>query len=197
MEINIAKQNIRQISKQRNFFMMLSFLSVFICLILSLCLKNTETQIVMVPGLSKEMNVSNSSVSVNYLENATDEIIPMLVDLDFDAIDRKREKLLNFVSTSDPRYMKELMEYFARVKKQYKEFQLSTRFAGKRYRADTNNLTVIASGILESRYGNQGVAKKWVNYLVSYDWIGGKLLLKEFKLVNEEELEMGEKNANE
>ncbi|MCP3848689.1 MAG: hypothetical protein GY694_00420 [Gammaproteobacteria bacterium] len=195
MKIEIAKKNIVMISRQRNLFIVLSVVSAFACMVLSFCLLTTEQQIVMIPGISKEMNVSNKSVSINYLESATDEIIPMLVDLDYDSIDRKKEKLLNIVSTSDPRYMRELMEYFTRVKGQYKSFQLSTRFAVKRYRADSNKLTVVASGVLESRYGNQGVDRKWVNYLLSYDWVGGKLLLKEFRIVQEEELQTnGEKN---
>ena len=112
--------------------------------------------------------------------------LPLLLDLDHESIDWKKEKLLAHVSQTDSLYMKSLSEYFARTKEKYKQFSLSTHFAVKKLETDEKELTVKAYGQLISRFGEKGFESIPAIYGLSFDWVGGKLYLQEFVKLNEE-----------
>jgi len=188
MEINIQKQNIASVSKQRNLFLGISVASILSCLLLSFKISTMEQTTILTPGVNQKMAISSSGVSRSYLEEMSTMLLPLLLDLDFESIDWKRERLLEHVSGSKPSYLRDLGAYFAKTKKQYQVFNLSTHFGCKSYRTDSKKMQVIASGILASHFGAEGFKKKVVHYRLNFDWIAGRLLLKEFKLLNEEEL---------
>ena len=83
--------------------------------------------------------------------------------------------------------MKELTDYFARTKDKYKQFSLSTHFAVKKLETNQKELTVKAYGTLISRFGEKGFESLPAVYGLSFEWIGGKLLLQEFVKLNAEE----------
>ncbi len=195
MEINIKKQNIEAIGKQRNLFLGLSLVSILCCLLLGFKISSMEQKIVLVPGINQKMVISETGVSSSYLEEMTTMLLSLLLDLDFDSIDWKRERLFEYVSTNDPAALKNLAAYFAGVKEQYQTFGLSTHFSGKKYKTDSKKMQVIASGVLVSHFGAEGFEKKSVNYRLGFEWIAGKLLLKEFRLLSQEELEEMEKDV--
>ena len=188
MEINIQKQNVASIAKQRNLFFGISIASIASCLLLSFKISTMEQTTILTPGISQKMTVSNLGVSRAYLEEVSTMLLPLLLDLDFDSIDWKREILFEYVAESDPVYLKNLAAYFAKMKEQYKIFNLSTHFGCKKYQTDSRKMQVIASGILASHFGAEGFEKKTVHYSLNFEWLGGRLLLREFKLLNEEEL---------
>jgi len=188
MEINIQKHNIASVSKQRNLFLGISIVSILSCFLLSFKISTMEQTTILTPGVNQKMTISNTGVSRSYLEEVSTMLLPLLLDLDFDSIDWKRERLFEHVSSSDPVYLKNLGAYFAKIKEQYQVFNLSTHFGCKGYRTDSQKMQVIASGILASHFGAEGFEKKTVHYGLSFEWVAGKLLLKEFKLLSEEDL---------
>lgn len=194
MEAEITKQNIAILTKQRNFFLGFSVIVLICCLILSVRVASDNRQVILVPGLSRDMGFSDSGVSVEVLEEMTTMILPLLLDLDHDSIDWKKRKVLDYISTLDPKYMEEIIAYYTNLKDRYKTFELSTRFGVKQYKADSKNLQVMASGLLRSHFGLEGYETQTASYLLSYDWVGGKLLLKEFKLVDEKKLKEEKEN---
>ena len=179
-------RNIETVARQRNIFMALSIISIAACLVVGVKLLTTEDRVILVPGLNQEVWSSKNGVSGSYLEETTSMYIPMLLDLDHTSIDWKKDKLLSYVSQSDPKYIKALVDYFAQVKEQYKQFSLSTHFAVKKLETNPKELTVKAYGQLISRFGSKGFESIPAVYGLSFEWVGGKLLLQEFVKLKQE-----------
>ena len=180
-------QNYETVARQRNLFMLLCMLSMSICLVLGIKILRNRERIILVPGLNREVWASKDGVSSSYLEEVAAMYLPLLLDLDYTSIDWKRERLLSHVSQSDGVYMKELSDYFARTKDRYKQFSLSTHFAVKKLETNQKELTIKAYGTLISRFGEKGFESIPAIYGLSFEWIGGKLLLQEFVKLNAEE----------
>ena len=188
MEKQVMIKNIDQVARQRNLLLMLLIISVFSIATLSFKLASTEDKTILSPGLNQEVWTSSSGVSVSYLEETAAMYLPLLLNLNADSIDWNKEHLMTHVSQSDGRYMRELMQYFATTKEKYKQFSLSTHFSVKSFEVNQKNMTVKASGQLTSRFGERGNQILPAIYYLSFEWVAGKLLLKEFvKLSKEEE----------
>lgn len=190
MLVDVQKANIANVAKQRNLFLGISIASVLSCVFLSFKISTMEQTTIVVPGVNQKMSISSVGVSRSYLEEMSAMLLPLLLDLDHDSLEWKRERLFEYVSTSDSSYLKNLAAYFAKLKEQYKVFNLSTHFGCKNFRTDSKKMQVIASGILASHFGAEGFEKKTVHYLLSFEWLAGRLLLKEFKLLSGEELKI-------
>ncbi len=145
------------------------------------------------------MIVSESEVSRGYLEEMSALVfLPGLLDLNAKTINYKRDLILKYTSQSDRNYMKAVIEYFAASKERYTKFDLSTHFTPKNMEIDTKNLTVKVNGILTSIYGKRGLETSLVSYMISYEWIGGTLRLKEFsQALSEQVLEKLKKEEEE
>lgn len=197
MEKQIMVANIDKVARQRNLFLVLLLGSVFSLSIVSLKLAMTSERVIMVPSLGRDMWVSDLGVSVSYIEEAAAMYLPLLLDLDADSIDWKKELLMTHVSKNDPSHMKAINDYFAATKERYKQFTLSTHFAVKSFEVDAKNMAVKASGTLISRFGERGYSSIPATYGLNFEWVAGKLLLKEFiKLSKEEGKDEEQKNEN-
>lgn len=181
-------RELENVGRQRNIFMSMFFLAMGSLVLVSIKLVSLDERIVLVPGLNQEAWVSGDGVSSSYLEEVTTMYLPMLVDLDSTSIDWKRDRVLRHVSNSKESYLRELGAYFTRVKQQYEQFSLSTHFALKKLESSPKNLTVRAHGQLVSRFGDRGFESEPVSYGLSYEWVGGRLLLKEFVRLSKEDL---------
>lgn len=186
MEKEIALLGIRDLSKQRNLFLILTIMLGASCCFLSFKILQSEERVILTPSLSQEVWVSNSGVSKSYLEETTLMYLPLLLDLSSEVIGYKAGVIFKYVSQSDPNYMQKLQQYFSSAKEQYSQFDLSTYFSVKNLEVDSKNLSVIANGTLASRYGQEGYAASPASYLVSYEWVGGHLRLKEFVKLEEQ-----------
>lgn len=189
MQKEYALKNMAVIARQRNVFVGIAIVSLLCLVLVSLKLLQTEDKTILVPGLHEEAWVSNQGVSTSYLEHTTIMYLPLLLDLDTQSIGWKRDRLMQHVSTSSAVHLKQLSEYFARVTEQYKQFSLSTHFALKKLETNPKDLTVRAFGQLISRFGNRGFEQEDVAYGISYEWVAGKLLLKEFVKLDQEEVD--------
>lgn len=189
ISVRHRRYDVETISRQRNVFIALCFVAMTCLVCLNIKLVRLDERIVLVPGLNQEVWISGDGVSSSYLEEVTVMHLPMLLDLDATSIDWKRDKIMSHVSNSKANYLKTLGEYFVRVKEQYEQFSLSTHFALKRLESNPRNLTVRAHGQLVSRFGDRGFETEPASYGLSYEWVGGKLLLKEFVRLSKEDLE--------
>lgn len=199
MEVNIASSEIKRISRQKILFLGLTIVLTVSILLLSIKIALTDQRIIMVPSINQSMTVSEESVSRGYLEEMSALVfLPGLLDLNAKTINYKRDLILKYTSQSDRSYMKAVIEYFADSRDRYTKFDLSTHFTPKNMEIDTKSLTVKANGILTSLYGKRGLETSLVSYLISYEWIGGQLRLKEFtQLLSEPELERLKKREEE
>lgn len=189
MQKEYYSAGIENIARQRNVFIAMCLTLLLALILVSTRLVLTDNKTILVPGLLEEAWVSESGVSGSYLEQGAAMYLPLLLDLDSQCIRWKRDRVLQFVSHSDSRYLKALSDYFARVKEQYDQFSLSTHFALKKLESDSSNLTVRAYGKLISRFGNRGFEEDEVIYGISFEWVNGRLLLKEFVKLEKEDLD--------
>lgn len=189
MQLNVMGQNIEVVARQRNIFLVLCILSLMCLVLVSLKLLGISERTILVPGLHQEVWTSDKKVSSSYLEENAAMYLPLLLDLDTTSIDWKRDRILAHVSTTDASALEKLKEYFAKAKEDYRHFGLSTHFALKKLESDANQLKVRAHGQLVSRFGNRGFESEPMVYGLSFEWVAGRLLLKEFVRITKEELE--------
>lgn len=187
MEKIVAIGNIEKVARQRNLFLMLTILLSLTSVGLSVKLLTNDEKIILVPSLSQEVWTSETTVSKGYLEETSLMYLGLLLDLNHEIIDYKASLIFKYISQSNPIYMKNIQSYFADSKEKYKKFTLSTYFSIKSLRVDSKNLQVIADGILTSRFGNKGFEVAPACYLLSYEWAGRQLRLKEFVRVKEDQ----------
>lgn len=199
MEVNIASSEVRRISRQKTLFLGLTLALTSAVLLLACKIAITDQKVILVPGINQNMMVSESEVSRGYLEEMSALVfLPGLLDLNAKTINYKRDLILKYTSQSERNYMKAVIEYFASAKERYTKFDLSTYFTPKNMEIDAKNLTVKVNGILTSIYGKRGIKTSLTSYMISYEWIGGQLRLKEFtKTLSEPELETLKKQEEE
>ncbi len=193
MQLHVMSQNIEGVARQRNVFLVLSMLLLVSLILVTLKLLSVSERVILVPGLHQEAWVSDKKVSSSYLEENAAMYLPLLLDLDPTCIAWKRDRILEHAAKSDTNSLKILSEYFANAKQNYEKFSLSTHFALKKLESDQSTLKVIAHGQLVSRFGNRGFESEPAVYGLQFEWVAGRLLLKEFVKISKEELENAKK----
>lgn len=187
MQIGTRLENIRVLIKQRNILLILNIITLICLSFVSLKLFLTSEKIVLVPGLNQEAWVSDGKVSSSYARESAAMYLPLLLDLDKASIDWVRDRILSHVAVSDGKSLEKLNKYFARAKEHYNNFSLSTHFALKKLDVDETGLIAIAHGQLISRFGNRGMESEAAKYRLVFKWSSGRLLLKAFNRLVEEE----------
>lgn len=187
MEQQIFKVRTINLIRQRNLFASISICGLIISLLLTVFLLLRSERVILVPGLNQEVWVADSGVSRSYLEENAGMYLPMLLDIDANSIEWKKDQLMRYVVHSDLACVKAFNQYFASALAKYKEFSLSTHFALKKLDIYPEDLKVIAHGELISRFGAHGVTNERKKYSLDFAWVGGKLLLKQFVAITEEE----------
>jgi type IV conjugative transfer system protein TraE len=171
------------IIRQRNFFAGCTLLVVIANFLLVVKIAGTTERIIMVPGITKDLVVEGSMVSQSYLEETALLFASALLDLTADTISLKKNIILKHASTGSEQSLKSLQNYFASKEDEHKKFGLSTFFAPKQMQVNSKNLQVVIEGLLTSTFGKRGFEQNNVKYLLSFDYVGGHLKLKEFTQV--------------
>ncbi|WP_218461051.1 TraE/TraK family type IV conjugative transfer system protein [Rickettsia sp. TH2014] len=193
MQEKILSDQAKMLTKQRGLFLILTLMLSFICCGLTLKLITTRDKTILVPGLAQEVWLGQGKVSEGYIEEVSLMYLSMLLDLNKDVVGYKEALISKYISHSSTKYMKEIRQYFSHVKEQYKQFGLSTYFAVKSLEVNTSDNSVIAKGVLTTKFGDHGIDVKETSYFLSYDLAGSTLRLKEFHhIASEEELKKKE-----
>ena len=189
-------QNIN-IIRQRNFFAGCTLLLVIANFLSAVKIAGTAERIIMVPGITKDLAVEGEVVSQSYLEETSLLFASALLDLTADTIDAKKNIILKHASTRSGQSLKSLQAYFAGKEEEHKKFGLSTFFSPKQIHVDSKNLRVVIEGLLTSTFGKRGFEQNNVKYLLSFDYVGGHLKLKEFSQIKTKAKEAGNKDRDE
>ena len=198
MEVNTEdKFQNTSIMRQRNFFAGCTLLAVIANFLLVVKISSTTERIIMVPGITKDLAVEGSVVSQSYLEETALLFVSALLDLTADTISLKKNIILKNTSTRSEQSLKSLQSYFAGREDEHKKFGLSTFFAPKQIQVDAKNLQVVIEGVLTSTFGKRGFEQNTLKYLLSFDYIGGHLKLKEFTQVKPKTKEGNDQNKEE
>ena len=185
------------IMRQRNFFAGCTLLAVIANFLLVVKISSTTERIIMVPGITKDLAVEGSVVSQSYLEETALLFVSALLDLTADTISLKKNIILKYASAGSEQSLKSLQSYFADKEDEHKKFGLSTFFAPKQMQVDSKNLQVVIEGVLTSTFGKRGFEQNTLKYLLSFDYIGGHLKLKEFTQVKPKTKEGNDQNKEE
>ncbi len=198
MEVNTEDrlQN-TSIMRQRNFFAGCTLLAVIANFLLVVKISSTTERIIMVPGITKDLAVEGSVVSQSYLEETALLFVSALLDLTADTISLKKNIILKHASAGSEQSLKSLQSYFADKEDEHKKFGLSTFFAPKHMQVDSKNLQVVIEGVLTSTFGKRGFEQNTLKYLLSFDYVGGHLKLKEFTQVKPKTKEGNDQNKEE
>jgi len=194
MQEKILSDQAKMLAKQRGLFLILTLMLSFICCGLTLKLITTRDKTILVPGLAQEVWLGQGKVSEGYIEEVSLMYLSMLLDLNKDVVGYKEALISKYISHSSTKYMKEIRQYFSHVKEQYKQFGLSTYFAVKSLEVNSSDNSVIAKGVLTTKFGEHGIDVKETSYFLSYDYAGSTLRLKEFHHIESEE-ELKKKEA--
>jgi len=179
METQVFSENVSRLSKQRNFLLLLLILLLVVNFLLSIKIFTNEAKVVIVPpGFSQPMTISNNTVSNSYLEEMSHIFLSNLLDLNPSNIEYKQKLVMKYAIYGG---YDELRKYFEEQKKNHKEYDLRTEFTVKDLEIDPDNLVVIAKGFLTIKFGKQGSENKEVAYRLKYDYAAGVLRIKEFK----------------
>jgi type IV conjugative transfer system protein TraE len=198
MEVNTEdKFQHTSIMRQRNFFAGCTLLAVIANFLLVVKISSTTERIIMVPGITKDLAVEGSVVSQSYLEETALLFVSALLDLTADTISLKKNIILKNTSTRSEHSLKSLQSYFASREDEHKKFGLSTFFAPKQMQVDSKNLQVVIEGVLTSTFGKRGFEQNTLKYLLSFDYVGGHLKLKEFTQVKPKTKEGNDQNKEE
>lgn len=185
------------IMRQRNFFAGCTLLAVIANFLLVVKISSTTERIIMVPGITKDLAVEGSVVSQSYLEETALLFVSALLDLTADTISLKKNIILKHASAGSEQSLKSLQSYFADKEDEHKKFGLSTFFAPKQMQVDSKNLQVVIEGVLTSTFGKRGFEQNTLKYLLSFDYVGGHLKLKEFTQVKPKTKEGNDQNKEE
>ena len=185
------------IMRQRNFFAGCTLLAVIANFLLVVKISSTTERIIMVPGITKDLAVEGSVVSQSYLEETALLFVSALLDLTADTISLKKNIILKHASAGSEQSLKSLQSYFADKEDEHKKFGLSTFFAPKQMQVDSKNLQVVIEGVLTSTFGKRGFGQNTLKYLLSFDYVGGHLKLKEFTQVKPKTKEGNDQNKEE
>ena len=198
MEVNTEDrlQN-TSIMRQRNFFAGCTLLAVIANFLLVVKISSTTERIIMVPGITKDLAVEGSVVSQSYLEETALLFVSALLDLTADTISLKKNIILKHASAGSEQSLKSLQSYFADKEDEHKKFGLSTFFAPRQMQVDSKNLQVVIEGVLTSTFGKRGFEQNTLKYLLSFDYVGGHLKLKEFTQVKPKTKEGNDQNKEE
>ncbi len=186
LDIDTHQQNIN-ITRQRNFFAGCMGLAIITCFLLAVKISTTTERVIMVPGITKDLIIEGSNISVSYLEETSLLFASALLDLTKDTIEHKKNIILKHSSTSAEDSLKSFQKYFADKEEEHKKFQLSTFFTPKQIHVDAKNLQVVMDGLLTSTFGKRGFEQNNVKYLLSFDYVAGHLKLKEFTKLKDKE----------
>ena len=187
MELKLAAIDLQKILRQRNLFLCMTGLLIMSNFFLSVKLYRSEEIITAIPGLSKNMSISDSGVSESYLEEWSLLYLSTLLDLSPTTVEHKRNMILKYTSVSKKRYLENIKNYFASSIEEHKKFGITTYFTPKNLDIDAKKLTVVARGVLTSNFGKRSSPKEEiVSYLISFEQVGKTIKLKEFYRIKEE-----------
>lgn len=164
MQEKILSDQAKMLTKQRGLFLILTLMLSFICCGLTLKLITTRDKTILVPGLAQEVWLGQGKVSEGYIEEVSLMYLSMLLDLNKDVVGYKEALISKYISHSSSKYMKEIRQYFSHVKEQYKQFGLSTYFAVKSLEVNSSDNSVIAKGVLTTKFGDHGIDVKETSY---------------------------------
>lgn len=193
MEIQILADKQKNLILQRNILSGVCLVALITNAILASCVFMQERQTYIIPAhFNKDMLLSSKRLSISYLEEISVFYLDLLLGLNESNINYNTSLILRHIH---PDFYNQISKFLEEEKKRYKEYRLSTHFKLTKLEVDDKNLIVDASGILTSYFGESGKSSDLVNYRLEYDYNGGVLTIKNFKILKDKSETENSNNA--
>lgn len=177
MEQKILNRNIESLVKHRNLILVFSLSLLISNILLSAYILTSNKKVILVPGIKDIMEISDNAVSSSYIQATTDMMLSNLLDLNESNIEVKKQTVLK--NTTSNSYQS-ISNYFDKQIADIIKFKISTYFTPREWKINEKKLLVVVTGILSSRFGENGVEKKEINITMKFEYTGGILRLSEF-----------------
>lgn len=183
MRFSIQRSQLEKIFAQRNGYMMLALGSTLVCVLQMLVvvfLINREKIILVPPTSEKSFWVSAQHVSPEYLSEMTTFFTNLRLNITPESASTQRETLLRY---TDPNYYNQLKSQLIQEADHINEQHISVAFFPVNVKVDPQHFKAMIEGDLKSYVGEASLPTKRVNYLVTYRYDAGRLLIKSFEEV--------------
>lgn len=147
-------------------------------------LKDKEKIIVVPPVIEREFWVSADRVSESYLEQTSEYLIGLILNVTPSNFGARSEHLLAYV---EPANYGPIKEKLIREQQEIERRGLSTVFHITAFRTNASELEVEVKGILKSWIGSSPADSKEQTYKMSYSYNSGRLKITDFRELKNEQ----------
>ncbi|MBP9777632.1 MAG: type IV conjugative transfer system protein TraE [Rickettsiaceae bacterium] len=184
MDIKAFHSNLKALNLQRNYSICLNvFLAFTLVITLLVILKrsNLQTTIVIPAGLSERVRISQSGVDEPFLNQWTEFLTALKLNITPDTAILKQNTLLKYVDSGQYGAIKaHLASEFEKIKKD----EISTVFFPSETKViNMDNLVTNISGVLKVYIGEELNKSEKLTYELKFKYDSGRLLLTSFKEV--------------
>jgi conjugal transfer pilus assembly protein TraE len=171
--------NITQVIKQRNSFLLFG-LGMFITnvILASSILMQSEKIILVPPQIDKTVWLRGTEVSEEYLEEMSIFLIDLLLDQTPSNSAYKRDMLLKYVDSSQYNV---ILQRLLEQEEYMREHEVSTDFSPISIKVDAGKKEAVIEGELITFVADKKVSNEKTSYLLSFEVKGTKLYLSGFK----------------
>lgn len=181
------QQDSAALYKQRNALIIISVVLLFINALFAVSyFSRTEKIILVPPHLTKEVGVSDNVFSESYIEEMTDFFATLMLNLTADNIKYRSSVLLKHVDSGSYHV---IQNHFKEEEDKYLKYNLATQFTATDMKVNAQGLVCIIRGVLVSKFADTGAQENRVAYRIEYKNSKGRLLIKSFLPIKEEDIE--------
>ncbi|MCE2993409.1 MAG: TraE/TraK family type IV conjugative transfer system protein [Alphaproteobacteria bacterium] len=168
----------KQLKKHKSVLLYSTAYLLFSNVVLCGYLISQDTKTVLVPThINKELTLSQSHVSEEYLEVIVRDIAMQLLNLTPDTYDYVETQILKLALPSNYAHLQEDLRVLG---DDIRSRNISIGFQISQIVVDVKSLECEVTGYLDTRIGTSGVARERKQYKFEFDYSASKLALKEF-----------------
>lgn len=183
MKFFLEEIRTKKLTYQRNIFFILTLGLLLNSLLLSFLLLNKDERIVVIPSsISQPIWLEGKKVSASYLEENAVFLINLLLNQSPSNAAYNRELLLRHVASAEYGDLKEKLLEDEKVRITN---ELSTNFIIREVKIDSKQYKVVIKGLLQSFVVTQKLAEEEKSFELSFCYKLGKLLLTNFRELEE------------
>lgn len=179
MNFSYLQENLKNIIKQRNsFLLILTGLLISNILLSIVLIFKQEKTILIPPKITSKMWLAGDNASKSYFEEMSLWIAHLMLDKTSKNMMFNHKILLDYVL---PNSKQEVIKNLLKEQEQYKKEGLSTIFRANQLETNLDKNEVMLTGNLISFVGDKKISNKKIIFLIKFKYAFGKWHLQSFK----------------
>lgn len=185
MKLELIADELTRAFRERNRVVIISTVIVVSNLVLTCYLFTNKERVVIIPAnISNEFWTERRAVSKEYLEEMTVFFTSQLLDVTPSSMSYQRNVILRNVAPSVYDLLKNKL---IKEEERYKKENLATTFVPSKIVINATKLKALVTGVLTSYVNGKEVSQVSDQYLLKFNYNAGKLVIKSFARVEENE----------